>query len=69
MRQIESMVHGATTIHDGYRTHASPESMSAFLKDWTAARNRLNRQILELKLMRTSRLAEIEAGTWPGDPF
>lgn len=52
---LASTVGQRTTLADGYRQHASHQSMSVYLKDWEKAHARLGRQIEELRRLRDDR--------------
>lgn len=62
---LAATVRHRTVIRDGYRRHASHESMTAYLVDWQRARDRLDRQIAALTELRDERRAASERGDWP----
>lgn len=62
---LYSTVGFQTILTEGYRYFAAHESMSARLSDWERCRDRLDRQIEELRALRDQRKIEDETGTWP----
>ncbi len=63
--RLYNNVRARTTLEDGYRKHAAPESMGYYLQDWKAAHLRLGRQIEALQAMLDARESEKATGNWP----
>lgn len=49
--------------------HASLDAIECAIKEGTAARDRIDRQIGKLKELHARRLQQIEAGEWPDNPI
>lgn len=68
MKLIATGIQRDTEISDTYRRCAAWQSMEAYLLDWKAARDRLDRQIGEMDRMLGQRRAAEQAGEWPPHP-
>lgn len=63
--RLLSTVRHKTVLPTGYRRHASYQSMSVTLDDWTAARAVLDRRIAALTVLRDERKVAEGRGEWP----
>jgi hypothetical protein len=49
--------------------HASLGAIECAIKEGTAARDRIDRQVNKLKELHARRLQQVEAGEWPPQPI